>query len=765
MRKLITKTLMLVALICVSAFTVKADLPSVYVNFNSNPGSFPFNFVSGDVTITVDGVRSLSTAAPLCGLDGSPNTIARRNQTNYLELTLNGISMSEVHIAGASSGSSPRTIQWVRVWNASTSTFDNVTPSDQSTIYSTFTNPTTSTTCHTTGITGLNIPDGSRVRIEFNSALGSTGDLQNVRVGEIKIVAAGAPTPTIAKTSGDNPASAMETLAMTPVVYTYASVDDDANVVFDWYTDDTYTSTTTAPAGLSIDKDTEAKTVTVSGTPTSVGTYYYKISVNETDGNSIEGIVNVSAYVTPAPEISVISGNADQYPVKGTAIANIVYSLNYATGASVSGLPTGLSGVYNDGAYTISGTVSSEAATGVYNYTVTATALPGYSGEDVTASGKIVVKSTTALQIGYLVATATPSANDTKLYPMLMDHPDYIVNLRTAATSAPDPSVYDAYDLIILNEIVAGTNAEAVALKNVDKPILSLKAFVYTSGRWSWGPPNNGFAANSIITVKQPSHPVLNGITLDEGTLSLVDGAAGNTVQVVDVTLLAGRSIVVASAPKTDGVMAVAVHDVPAAIRGVENSKYVLIPIADLNYHRMNDNVLAMINNAIDYLVNGTQFDAPSLEIASISHAGNGGQIDQDENTIYIPVPTGKDLSAVVPEIVLAGVGTTVSPATAQNFINSKTTPIVYTVSDMISTRQYAVTIEESTSAVRNTEVNGLIFNGSTLRNLNSELVQVFSATGRLITTSRTDIEMSGWSQGIYIIRGESGVMKVALTK
>lgn len=570
--------------------------------------------------------------------------------------------------------------------------------------------------------------------------------------------------PAVAKTSGDNPASAMETLAMTPVVYTYSNVADDANVLADWYTDNTYSSTTSAPGGLAIAKNTTAKTVTVSGTPTTAGTYYYKVTVNEEGGNSIEGVVNVSAYVTPAPQFTLTTGNNNQYPVKETAIASIVYTIANATGANTVGLPAGLAGVYDNGTYTISGTLAAEAATGVYNYTVTATPLAGYSGADVTATGKIVVKSATAKQICYLVASTAPSANDTKLYPMLMDHPNYIVNLRTAATSAPAASVYDAYDLIILNEIVGGTNAEALALKNVDKPILSLKAYTYTSGRWSWGTPDNGFAANSIITVKQPSHPVLNGITLDAGTLSLVDNAAGNTVQVADVTSLPGRSIVVASAPKTTGTMAVAVHDVPATVRGVTNSKYILIPIADANYHRMNANALALINNAINYLLNGTQFVAPSLEIATMTHAGKNGQIDHTEGTVYIPVYVGTDLTAVVPEITLAGVGTSVTPATAQNFSNSKATPLIYTVSDMISSKQYAVTIEESTSAVNEVNAAGFVFDGRTLRNVNREMIRVFDATGRLMTNSLNDIDMSQFGQGIYIIRSDNKVLKIAIT-
>ena len=571
--------------------------------------------------------------------------------------------------------------------------------------------------------------------------------------------------PTVARTSGSNPASAMETLAMTPVVYTYSNVADDANVLADWFTDNTYTSTTTAPAGLAIAKNTTAKTVTVSGTPTTAGIYYYKVSVNETGGNSIEGVVNVSAYVTPAPQITLTTGNNNQFPKKETAIANIVYTLAHATGANTAGLPAGLAGVYDNGTYTISGTVSAEAATGVYNYTVTATPLAGYSGADITATGKIAVKSPTAIQICYLVAGTAPSANDTKLYPMLLDHPDYIVNLRTAAATAPAASVYDLFDLIILNEIVGGTNAEALALRNVNKPILSLKAYTYTSGRWGWGTPDNGLSANSVITARQPAHPIFNGITLSAGTLSLVDNASGNTVQVADVTSLPGRSIVVASAPKaTTGIMAVAVHDVPAAVRGVANAKYILIPIADLNYHRMNANALALINNAINYLIYGVQYQAPSLEIATMTHVGKNGQINHTEGTVYIPVYVGTDLTAVVPEITLAGVGTSVSPTTAQNFSNSKATPLVYTVSDMISTKQYAVTIEESTSAVNEVNAVGFVFDGRTLRNVNRELIRVYDTTGRLRANSLNDIDVSQFGQGIYIIRSDNKVIKIALT-
>lgn len=622
-----------------------------------------------------------------------------------------------------------------------------------------------------TGTTGQQItytpPAGTKfaiiVRGKACGEIASNGN--TARIYRIEVYTAPS-SPSVVLSSGNNPASAMETIAMNPVVYTYTNVADDANVLADWYSDNTYTATTTAPAGLAIAKNTTAKTVTVSGTPTTAGTYYYKVSVNETEGNAIQGVVNVSAYVTPAPQFTLTSGNNNQYPVKETAISNIVYTLANATGATSTGLPAGLAGVYDAGVYTISGTLAAEAAPGVYNYTVTAAALAGYEGADITATGKIVVKSATALQICYLVASTTPSANDTRLYPTLMDNPNYIVTLRTAAATAPAASVYDAYDLIILNEIVGGTNAEALALKNVDKPILSLKAYTYTSGRWSWGVPDNGLAANGNVTVVQPSHPIFNGVTINNDMVELMSNASGNAAQVVDVTLLQGRSIVVATAPKTNNAgVGVSIHDVPASVRGVVNSKFLLIGVADVNYAKLSDDLLAMIDNGISYLTSGVQFDAPSLNISSIKVDAYNGVIDQDEATIRINLPIGSDLTEILPEITLAGAGTTVTPSIAQNFSNSLATPLIYTVSDRISTKSYSVTIVDDLTSIHELNVSTFEIIGNRLNNPLKEFISIFDATGRLVISAHEDIQLDNLQHGIYIIRSQSSVMKIAITR
>lgn len=758
MKNTFTKSMTLAILMFISCHSFSQVVQLRFTSSFSSQTSRAMS--SGDVLHAIDAVTMSTSNSNV--VFPAPNNF--RVQLRDLAVQLVSTSASAITVHGMSSGAaSNRTIFQVHVGDALAGPWtllDDVTlPGTKITSNIVGQNVANSSTT----VTGLNIPRGKFVRISFCTSA-SGGSLQNVNVSGFDITPA-ATTPGVVLTSGANPAAAMETLAMTPVVFTYSNVADDANVVADWFTDNTYTTTTTAPGGLSIVKNTTAKTVTVSGTPTAVGTYFYRVAVTETGGNSINGVINVSAYVTPAPQFTLTTGNAVQYPVKGTAITNIVYTLNHATGAQVEGLPAGLNGVFDSGTFTISGTVAAEAATGVYNYTVTATPLVGYTGANVIATGKIVVKSPTAIRICYLVATATPSVNDTKLYPMLMDHPNYIVTLRQAASTAPAASVYDPFDLIILNEIVAGANVEAVALESVNKPILSLKAYTYSSGRWSWGVPNNGLPANSVVTIAQPAHPLFSGIDVTAGTLSLVDGASGNTIQVNAVTTLPGRSIVVASAPASDNLMSVAIHDVPAAVRGVANAKYILIPIADANYHRMNNHALTLINNAIAYLLGDVQFAAPSLEIAALEHAGLGATINHDAGTIYLPLPVGTDLSAVAPLITLAGVGTFVTPTAPQNFINSKLAPIVYTVSDRISTKTYAVTIEESATAVNDVVQSKFVFDGKMIRNTTKELIRVFDATGRLLVSSRGDIHLSVLGKGMYVVKSQNAVMKIAFTQ
>ena len=67
------------------------------------------------------------------------------------------------------------------------------------------------------------------------------------------------------------------------------------------------------------------------------------------------------------------SGSANQEVAQGAAITEFYYTITVATGATVTGLPQGVSGTLKGSDFYISGTVASSVAPGAYKFTVTTT--------------------------------------------------------------------------------------------------------------------------------------------------------------------------------------------------------------------------------------------------------------------------------------------------------------------------------------------------------------------------------------------------------
>ena len=155
------------------------------------------------------------------------------------------------------------------------------------------------------------------------------------------------------------------------------------------------------PAGVTA--SWAANTITISGTPTASGTFNYTIPL--TGGC---GTVNATGTitVTPANTVTLTSGvgTNNQTVCNGTAITNITYSTTGATGATVTGLPTGVTGNWSGGVVTISGTPS---ATGTFGYTVTLTGGCGTT----TANGTINVNALPITSV--ITGSATPACSAT----------------------------------------------------------------------------------------------------------------------------------------------------------------------------------------------------------------------------------------------------------------------------------------------------------------------------------------------------------------
>lgn len=136
------------------------------------------------------------------------------------------------------------------------------------------------------------------------------------------------------------------------------------------------------PAG--VNGNWAANVVTISGTPSASGVFNYIVTLTGGCGSGITA--NGTITVNPNNTITLTSaaGTNAQTVCVNSPITNITYSTTGATGASFSGLPSGVNGNWAANVVTINGTPT---ATGTFNYTVSLTGGCGVA----TANGSITV--------------------------------------------------------------------------------------------------------------------------------------------------------------------------------------------------------------------------------------------------------------------------------------------------------------------------------------------------------------------------------------
>ncbi|MFV5695064.1 PKD-like domain-containing protein [Flavobacterium sp. LB3P122] len=186
----------------------------------------------------------------------------------------------------------------------------------------------------------------------FNYTVTTTGTCAQTSIGGTIIVN---PNATISLTSANNNQTVCINNAIANITFSVGATGNNASV-------------SGLPSGVS--GSYSAGVFTISGTPTASGTFAYMVTATGTCGNA-----TTSGTLTVNPTASIVltsaAGTNNQTKCISTAITNITYSINGGgTGATVSGLPTGVNGNYSGGVYTISGTPS---VSGTFNYTVTTT--------------------------------------------------------------------------------------------------------------------------------------------------------------------------------------------------------------------------------------------------------------------------------------------------------------------------------------------------------------------------------------------------------
>jgi len=141
------------------------------------------------------------------------------------------------------------------------------------------------------------------------------------------------------------------------------------------------------PGGLSA--SWSANTITISGTPTPTsGTFNYTITLTGGCGT----VTKTGTIIISFPNTITLgsaAGTNSQTICINTSITPTSYNTTDATGATVTGLPAGLSGLWSNNVYTINGIPT---ASGTYSYTVTTT---GGCGVASTTGKYIVTPSNT----------------------------------------------------------------------------------------------------------------------------------------------------------------------------------------------------------------------------------------------------------------------------------------------------------------------------------------------------------------------------------
>ncbi|MDP4271265.1 MAG: T9SS type A sorting domain-containing protein [Bacteroidota bacterium] len=221
--------------------------------------------------------------------------------------------------------------------------------------------------------------------------------------GSIRVVSAAVPLLTLTSVPGTNSQKVTAGSAMTAAQYTWGGSAFDAKVSWTGTT-----SSTTAPDGIIVTKDSLNEIMTISGTPNTSGTYGWSITSN--DSTQVSTALTGTLTVVPPPTISLTSdaattnqtvpfcigmtnvvltygGSATSAsltwsgtPSSSTPPAGITVSTNTtAKTITISGMPY-LTGTFSYSATSTDGAITSAAVTGKIISSATSDALPSFPG-------------------------------------------------------------------------------------------------------------------------------------------------------------------------------------------------------------------------------------------------------------------------------------------------------------------------------------------------------------------------------------------------
>ena len=532
--------------------------------------------------------------------------------------------------------------------------------------------------------------------------------------------------------------------SMTPVAYEYDALNDN-DITFSW---------SNKPDGVEAKQDKGNNQWIISGTPTKEGTYTYTLTA--IGGNTITGKLTVDVpdpmFIAPANAVTKVKATQQLVPV--------VWTVKFAKNVTVTGLPNGITGKYANGTFTLSGTPAAET-TYPKTYIYTLSAEPLYEGKNrVTEQGQIIVIDPNAKSLLYLY---DDNYND-GVFAYL--NKKYDVSPRRTDDRMRAKDQYDMYDVVVISENVDATNEEVLGIiKTLQKPVLNMEVFTYTTSRLGWGYPDNGSGTNTAIQAMQPSHPVFKGMNVKTNdAIEILDQVTGTGIMPTDINLPGSYCLATAikrgDIYEEDGARCVAIHEVPKSIRG---GKYILLPVSQKSQQNLTVQGKRLIDNIISYLVDPTEatIELPELRISSFKIDGIEGKIDETALTIRLTLPAGTNLTALIPEVQIVSNATIVTPSDGETVdFSDQHYGVNYTVSDFINKKVYKVFVNTLTG-LEDTAIDSVWFDGNMLHNPAGIWLNIYDIMGRLLTVTNADMDMTTLPTGVYLLQSSNATMKI----
>ncbi|EPR70595.1 putative internalin [Winogradskyella psychrotolerans RS-3] len=210
-----------------------------------------------------------------------------------------------------------------------------------------------------------------------------------------------------------------------------------------------------------------------------------------TCADPIPATESVTITINSDVTFNLITGNNIQTVCNSTSLTDITYIINNATNASVTGIPTGLSGSYTGGTFTISGTPTQ---IGVFNYTITPT-----------GCGSTTATGTISVGLDATINLISPSENES-----ICNNNSDNLNLQfqlnsgaTGATLTSSPS---------LPAGISGSYNAGTGIYTISGTSNQPGYYNYTLTTTGCGP---GESINGLITVNDgiPNQPNISGNT------------------------------------------------------------------------------------------------------------------------------------------------------------------------------------------------------------------------------------------------------------